>query len=336
MNRGKRSVPRWLQAIGIGVAVAALAACSTPAAPSDDDPKAQRIGIVGFSDAVAQSNDILGAIGTGAEAEGWTYDFQNANPAGDAASANQLMQVMIQKGATVLVVAYFDPDQLATGIAAAKAANVPVLAMTAGKLSDGVAWASDIGYVPAMGDLIKENYKDSTKVEILNLTYLPATPGQGRNRLLQDVAKEDSKFVLTDKDVPIPGAVQGGRDFTTAWLATHPETPGVDLMIYAAFDQPAEGAVAALKQAGRTDVKIYSYDSSPAGLALMKEGYIVADIWNGPEQQSAQVLQAVKDVLSGKYTAETPQLDPVAFTLVTTETLADFEAEHPEAFISAE
>lgn len=336
MIRGKHSVSRWLRVLGIGVAVAALAACSAPAAPSGDDTKAQRIGIVGFSDAVAQSNDILQAVGTAAEGEGWTYDFQNANPAGDAASANQLMQVMIQKGATVLVVAYFDPDQLATGIAAAKAAGVPVLAMTAGKLSDGVSWASDIGYVPEVGEFINETYKDSAKVEVLNLTYLPATPGQGRNRLLQDVAKADSKFVLTDKDVPIPGAVQGGRDFTTAWLATHPETPGVDLMIYAAFDQPAEGAVAALKQANRTDVKIFSYDSSPAGLALMKEGYIVSDIWNGPEQQSQQVLQAIKDVLAGKYTAEKPQLDPVAYTLVTSDTLADFEAAHPEAFVATE
>ena len=325
----RHKISRWLHLATAGAVVIALAGCATPA----QAPKAQVIGIVGFSDAVAQSTETLDAVGRKAEAAGWTYlGLKNANPAGDASSANQLMQAFITKGATVLVIGFFDCDQLATGIAAAKAANVSVLCASNGKTTEGVAWSSDIGYVPDLGDMIKNDYADSTKVEVLNLTYLPATPGQGRNRMMQEVAKSDPKFVLTDKDVPIPGAVQGGRDFTAAWLSAHPPTEGVDLMIHSVFDQPTEGAVAALKQAGRNDVRIYSYDATPAGLALIKEGYVVADVWNGGAAGSEQIWQAAQDVVAGKYTAEKPGLDPVAFFIVTPDNIVQFEKDHPDAF----
>lgn len=327
----RHRLSRWLQVATAGAAVVALAGCSTSApAPTQ---KTQAIGVVGFSDAVAQSNQVLDAVGKMAATAGWTYlGLKNANPAGDASSANQLMQAFITRGATVLVIGNFDCDQLATGIAAAQAAKVAVLCANNGKNTKGVAWSSDVGYVPDLGDMIKKDYAKSTKVEVLNMTYLPATPGQGRNRMMQDVAKSDSKFVLTDKDVPIPGAVQGGRDFTAAWLSAHPPTPGVDLMIHSVFDQPTEGAVAALRQAGRTDVRIYSYDATPAGLALIKEGYVVGDIWNGGDAGSSQIWQAVQDVVAGKYTAEKPGLDPVAFFIVTPDNIAQFQKDHPDAF----
>lgn len=336
MNRGiNRRRFRWLSVAAIGATAALLAGCTAPAEPSGDGEEQVYLGIVGYSDAVAQTNEVMEAIVEFGEAEGWKVEFQNANPAGDAASANSIMQVFLQKGANVLVTANFDPDQLATGIAAAKEADVPVLAASAGKLADGVSWASDVGYVPAMGDKIKEDWADYEEVQVLNLTYLLATPGQGRNRLIQDVAAEEPKFKLTDNEVPIPGAVQGGRDATAAWLAANPPKDGVGLAIYAVFDQPAEGAVAALKQAGRDDVKIYSYDATPQGLSLVKEGYIVGNIWNGGDDQSKQIFEAVQAVLAGEYTAENPQLDPVAYQLITPENVAEFEEKHPEAFVVA-
>jgi ribose transport system substrate-binding protein len=340
MNRGTvrtagpRRRFRWLSALALVVATGLLAACASPSdggsssAPSEDVV----LGIIGFSAADATLNKTAEEVQRQAEELGWKTDYQAANPAGDSASANSIMQVMIQKGATMILTLAFDTDTMAAGIAAAQAAGVPVLAMSAGKLSDGVVWASNVGYVPDMGDKIKEDFAESTKVEVLNLTYLLATPGQGRNQLIQDVAKDDPKFTLTDKEVPIPGAVQGGRDFTAAWLSAHPPTEGVDLAIYAVFDQPAEGAVAALKQAGRTDVRIYSYDATPAGLALVKEGYIVADIQNGRAAQATQAIEAAQRVVSGELTLDKPELVPAAFFIVTTENVAQYEKDFPAAF----
>lgn len=340
MNRGTlRTVGvrrrfRWLSAVALAVTVGLLAACSTPADSGDDAGGDDKVvlGIIGFSAADATLNKTAEELQRQAEELGWETDYQAANPAGDSASANSIMQVMIQKGATMIMTLAFDTDTMAAGIAAATAADIPVLAVSAGKLSDGVVWASNVGYVPDMGDKIKDDFKDSEKVEVLNLTYLLATPGQGRNQLIQDVAADDPKFTLTDKEVPIPGAVQGGRDFTAAWLAAHPATDGVDLAIYAVFDQPAEGAVAALKQAERDDVRIYSYDATPAGLALVKEGYIVADIQNGRAAQATQAIEAAQRVVSGELTIDDPELVPAAFYIVTTENVAQYETDFPAAF----
>jgi len=338
MNRGNtrtggpRRRFRWLSVAALALAVGFLAACTTTATPAGPAEKKVVLGIVGFSAADATLNKTAEEVVRQAKALGWDTDYQAANPAGDAASANSLMQVMIQKGATMILTLAFDTDTLSTGLAAAKAADVDVLAMSAGKLTDGVVWASNVGYVPDMGAKIKEDFADSTKVEVLNLTYLLATPGQGRNNLIQDVALEDPKFSLTDKEVPIPGAVQGGRDFTAAWLAANPPKDGVDLAIYAVFDQPAEGAVAALKQAGRTDVRIYSYDATPAGLALVKDGYIVADIQNGRAAQASQAIDALQRVLAGELTLDAPELVPAAFYIVTSENVEQYEKDFPAAF----
>ena len=339
---GPRQRFRLLSAAALAVTVGLLAACSATATPTQPaetatstQPAAEEkvvLGIVGYSAADATLNKTAEEVVRQAEALGWETFYQAAEPAGDSASANSIMQVMIQKGATMIMTLAFDTDTLATGLAAAAAADVDVLAMSAGKITEGVIWASNVGYVPDMGVKIKADFAESTKVEVLNLTYLLATPGQGRNDLIQDVASEDPKFSLTNKEVPIPGAVQGGRDFTAAWLAANPPKDGVDLAIYAVFDQPESGAVAALKQAGRTDVRIYSYDATPAGLVLVKEGYIVADIQNGRAAQASQAIDAAKRVVAGELTLDAPELVPAAFFIVTTENVEQYEKDFPAAF----
>jgi ribose transport system substrate-binding protein len=325
---------RFLALAALAVTTTLLVAgCAAPT-PSEDTGGEDKVvlGIIGFSAADATLNKTAEAVVALAEENGWETDYQAANPAGDASSANSIMQVMLEKGATMIMTLAFDTDLLGSGIAAAQAKGVPVLAMSSGKLSPGVVWASDVGYVPDMGAQIEADFADAEKVQVLNMTYLLATPGQGRNKLVQEVAANDPKFVLTDKEVPIPGAVQGGRDFTAAWLAANPPTEGVELAIYAVFDQPAEGAVAALRQVDRTDVKIYSYDATPAGLALVKEGYIVANVQNGRALQAAQAIEAAERVVSGALTLDNPEIVPAAFFIVTTANVEQYEIDFPAAF----
>lgn len=339
VRRRTQSILAVVLALGLSL----LAACGStepggtatggaPASTAASSAQPVKLGIVGYSAADATLNKTAEQVKSKAEALGWETDYQAANPAGDPANANSLIQVMIRNGATMIMTLAFDPDTLAAGIATAQAEQVPVLAMSAGKLAPGVAWASNVGYIPDMGEQIKKDFADASKVEVLNMTYLLATPGQGRNKLIKEVAESDPKFTLTDKEVPIPGAVQGGRDFTAAWLSAHPPTDGTELAIYAVFDQPAEGAVAALKQANRKDVKIYSYDATPAGLALVKEGYIVADVQNGREAQAQQAIEAAQRVAKGELTVDKGELVPAAFFIITTENVEQYEKDFPAAF----
>jgi ribose transport system substrate-binding protein len=62
------------------------------------------------------------------------------------------------------------------------------------------------------------------------------------------------------------------RDVAAAMLAEHPELTG----IYVTWDQPAEGVVAALKDARRTDVKVVTLDLGAANDLEMAQGGLIS------------------------------------------------------------
>ena len=181
------------------------------------------------------------------------------------------MKVMALKGATAIVTIAFDPRKLGAGLAAARKANIPVLAHAGETVVPGVVWATSLGYVAKMGERVEADFGGAGKAkgEILNLTFHGATPGIARDRLIQDVAKRNPGLNLTSKEVKIPGAVlSAGTSPPRGSPRTRPF--GVKLGVYAIYDDPARGAVAALKRAGRRDVRVYSYDATPAGVALVR------------------------------------------------------------------
>jgi ribose transport system substrate-binding protein len=325
----RRTLRPSLLLLAISLMASGLTANSSVAAPK------VHLGVIGYSGADATLNATAKIVQEQAKALGWDVSYAAAQPAGDIANANLLMQTMLTNGATVLMTMAFDANTLSTGMAAAIAANVPVFAMSAGTLAPGVMWASNVGYIPAMGKLIEKdlrNKEGKVKAEILNLTYLQATPGQGRNKLIQEVAERNPGIRLTNKAVAIPGAVNSGRDSTVAWLARNPPKKGIQLAIYAVFDQPASGAVIALKQAKRKDVKIYSYDATLEGLAMITAGYIFGNVQNGRLAQATQAINAVKANLAGTLTA--PILVPAAYFIVTPKNISKYASDFPSAFTS--
>jgi ribose transport system substrate-binding protein len=303
------------------------------AAKTTDKPV--KVGIIGFSNADVTLNETAKQMREIATKNGWETDYQVPTPAGSLPATNSIMKVMLQKGATMLITIAFDPTKLGAGIAAAKAKDVPVIAMSAGVLADGVIWANDVGRNKAMGEKVVQDFggPGQAQAEILNLTFHGATPGVGRDEIIQTAAKENPGLKLVNKEVVIPGAVQSGRDYTTAWLASHPKKAGTNYGIYAVFDDPARGAIAALKQAKRDDVKVYSYDATPVGLKLVKEGWIDADVQNGRSEQAIQVMDAAKQVVAGEIT--TPTMVEAPSLLITADNVAQFEKDHPEAFKGA-
>jgi ribose transport system substrate-binding protein len=303
------------------------------AAKTTDKPV--KVGIIGFSNADVTLNETAKQMREIAKRNGWETDYQVPTPAGSLPATNSIMKVMVRKGATMLITIAFDPTKLGAGIAAAKAKHVPVIAMSAGVLADGVIWANDVGRNKAMGEKVVQDFGGPGKAaaEILNLTFHGATPGVGRDEIIQNAAKANPGLKLVNKEVVIPGAVQSGRDYTTAWLASHPKKAGTNYGIYAVFDDPARGAIAALKQAKRDDVKVYSYDATPVGLSLVKAGWIDADVQNGRSEQAIQVMDAAKQVAAGEITA--PTMVEAPSLLITKDNVAQFEKDHPEAFKGA-
>ena len=81
----------------LALATTVLAGCAAPASPSTSTGAKEpvKLRIVGFSAADATLNKTAQAVVELAKELGWQTDYQAANPAGDAASANSLMNVML-------------------------------------------------------------------------------------------------------------------------------------------------------------------------------------------------------------------------------------------------
>ena len=77
---------------------------------------------------------------------------------------------------------------------------------------------------------------------------------------------------ITYSEVTVPGQVQNGNAMATSWLTAHPAGGSKPLAIWSCWDEPMQGAVAALRQAGRTDVVTVSINGSPQGVQLVKDG----------------------------------------------------------------
>ena len=56
-----------------------------------------------------------------------------------------------------------------------------------------------------------------------------------------------------------------------------------------------QGAVAALRQAGRTDVVTVSINGSPQGVQLVKDGDMTATVWQPAFEEGKAVFQAILD-----------------------------------------
>ncbi|RUY44081.1 sugar ABC transporter substrate-binding protein, partial [Mesorhizobium sp. M7A.F.Ca.CA.001.13.2.1] len=100
------------------------------------------------------------------------------------------------------------------------------------------------------------------------------------------------------------------------------------LAIWACWDEPMQGAVAAMRQAGRTDVTTVSINGSPQALQLVKEGDLTATVWQPAFQEGKEVFQAVLDSIKAGASWQ-PKDIQIPGIVVTKDNIDKFMAEHP-------
>jgi erythritol transport system substrate-binding protein len=259
-------------ALTVGVAIVALAGCAT-------------------------SNDAAGKKGTGSTAGGLISIIVNepANPywlaEGDAAAAeakalgytskvgahngdtkkeSDLVDTAITNKSVAVIL---DPANADGSIGAVKklvAADIPVFLVNAEINQEGLAksqlvsnnaqgaalgaseWVKTVGetgeYIELLGPPSDNNAATRSNGYATVLSQYP-----GLKLVGQEVASWDQKE---------------GFDKTQSLLAAHPNIMGV----IAGNDQMALGAIAALKQAGRSDVKVGGFDGAPDAAAAVTNG----------------------------------------------------------------
>ena len=316
-----------------GVFAAALALTVTAACGSSDSggsssgggDKTYSIGIVKFASSDQTSEQVIEGFIDHAKKQGW--ETSAVDPQGAVDKANGAMQTFVQKKVDLIVTAVFDSKTLTAGAQAAKAAGIPVISV-AGGTADGIVANLDAGASvgkPVAEQLVKDM---EGKGELLVLGYKSGLPCIGREQALDDALKGTS-IKTTRNEVPIPGQVEGSTQFAQAWLAKHPKGSG-PLAVWGCFDDPALGAIAAIKSAGRDDVLVYGINGQPGAINAIEAGSFRATVFLLAPAAGVSFAKLVPEFVKGGVDAK-PQEVSLTNVLVTTDTIDQFLTEYPDA-----
>lgn len=258
-----------------------------------------------------------------AEAAGWKVKVTDTQASAD--KANAAMTSFATQGVGAIFVLAFASSSIGAGLAAARAKSIPV-ATWGGEIVAGIVSTTS-------GQTVGE---DSAKALIGGVTkgadVLAMTFHGGKLCVDRGVAFDKlvpgGEYQVQHNEVTVPGQVQSGTSIASAWLAKHPAGSG-QLAIWACWDEPMQGAVAALKQANRTDVKTYSINGSPQAIQLVKDGTLTATVWQPAYQEGKQSFENVVAALAagGGWTPKTIEIPGV---VVSKDNVSQFLADHPD------
>ena len=151
---------------------------------------------------------------------------------------------------------------------------------------------------------------------------------------LEEALKASLKRVpgikITRNELNVTDINASTANSVNAWLAAHPKGSAKNLMVWVPSSCCVVPAVNALRQAGRSDVKVYGFvDGTSAVIRPLEEGYVGAlasdDLAGQGSAAAAATLGVINGGIKGPQTTirRTPDL-------VTPATLKAFLAKHPE------
>ncbi|AYF98809.1 sugar ABC transporter substrate-binding protein [Protaetiibacter intestinalis] len=313
-------------AAAVGLAVG-LTACSEPAGgggASDDGTKT--IGVVALVATDALNAAVIQGVTEVAEENGWKVHVTDTNGSVEAANAAMITYSTTQKMDAIAVMA-FQTNALQAGLQSAQAADIPVVSW-GGELGAGIVATTSARAVGQDSiDALLDDFGDEGA--ILALTYHTGVLCLYRGYAFDDTVAPLTSLNVTRNEVAIPGQVEDGTRFTSAWLASNPEGSG-PLAVWGAWDEPAIGAVAALQQSGRDDVRVYSINGGPQALQAVKDGTIRQVVWQDGQTEGAEMMQAAVDYLAAPDGWDQKTID-VPGVVVTADNIDQFLTEHPNA-----
>jgi ribose transport system substrate-binding protein len=236
-----------------------------------------------------------------AKDKGWTVNVVDTQ--GDVAAVISRIEDVVNQGVDAIVI-NVDPTQVAAGLETAKAANIPVVGMDAGSdpllatnvTSDGVAMAeTTAGYVV-------DRIKGEGNVVMFVFDAFP--PVQVRGAKADEIFAANAGIKVLDRITPdvSDGGIADSRAKMDAVLAANPE-PGSIKAVWAAWDQPALGALQAIEAAGRQGegIVITGIDANPqAREEVAKGGNFEATVAQDFAGIGAAAAEAVAGLLDGK------------------------------------
>jgi ribose transport system substrate-binding protein len=290
----KPSISRRL-ALG---ALAAAAAFSITAASAG---AASRIAVITPYLAQPGTQFYVEAFQEQAKANGW--DVNVIDTQGDVAAViSKLEDVSNQKVDAIVI--NVDPAQVAAGLETAKAAGIPVFGMDAGANPLLVTNVTSNGYAMAADTAAYVANRINGKGNVVMFVFDAFPPVQARGVIADAIFKNNPDIKVLDRITPDvkDGGIADSRAKMEALLAANPEKGSI-AAVWAAWDQPALGALQAIEAAGRAGegIVITGIDANPqAREAIAAGGNFEASMAQDFKGIGRTTAQAVKRVLAGE------------------------------------
>ncbi|MFN8562322.1 MAG: substrate-binding domain-containing protein [Anaerolineae bacterium] len=218
------------------------------------------------------------AFQAAAQEKGWTVNV--IDTAGDTAAVNSRVQDVITQQVTAIVI-NSDPSQI-PALQDAVDANIPVFGLDAGSAPQVLVNVTSNGYEMAAttASYIVDQLNGVGKVVMFGFNAYPPVQKRGVvARAIFDNTPDIEVIDFIEPDVT-DGGIADSRAKMEALLTANPN-PGDISAVWAAWDQPALGALQAIEAAGRENegIIITGMDANPQALeAIAQNGNFEASI----------------------------------------------------------
>jgi ribose transport system substrate-binding protein len=233
--------------------------------------------------------------------KGWNVNV--IDTAGDVAAVVSRIEDMVNQGVDAIVI-NVDPAQVSAGLQAAKDAKIPVFGMDAGADPLLVTNVTSNGYAMAAETATYVTDRIGGAGNVVMFVFDAFPPVQARGVIADAVFSNSPDITVLDRVTPdvSDGGIADSRAKMEAILAANPE-PGSIKAVWAAWDQPALGALQAIEAAGRQGegIVITGIDANPqAREAIAAGGNFEASVAQDFSGIGSATADAVARVLAGE------------------------------------
>lgn len=232
--------------------------------------------------------------------KGWTLNV--VDTAGDVAAAIGRIEDAVTQGVDAIVI-NVDPAQVEAGLIAARDAGIPVVGMDAGAHPLVAANITSNGYAMAAETAVYVANRIDGAGNVVMFVFDAFPPVQIRGVIADAVFANHPGITVIDRVTPdvSDGGIADSRAKMEAILAANPE-PGSIKAVWAAWDQPALGALQAIEDAGRAGegIVIVGIDANPqARDAIAAGGNFEASVAQDFAGIGATAADTVGQILAG-------------------------------------
>ena len=264
-----------------------------------------------WADTVTVITPYLSQPGTQAYVEGFEaaaaekgWDVNVIDTAGDVAAVISRLEDSVTQNVDAIVI-NVDPAQVNVGLLAAQEAGIPVIGMDAGSDPLIAANVTSNGYAMAAETSVYVANRIGGEGKVVMFVFDAFPPVQIRGVVADAIFGNFADIEVLDRVTPdvSDGGIADSRAQMEAILAANPE-PGSIAAVWAAWDQPALGALQAIEDAGRGSegIVITGIDANPqARDAISAGGNFEASI----AQDFAGIGSTAADVVARLLVGET-------------------------------